>query len=272
MGTIDIIIIALNVIFSIQGFNNRALFDKYSFQVGSILRDREYVRLISSAFLHVDYLHLGLNMYVFWSFSVALHQFFTPFQFILVYVGSLLAGNLLALFIQRNNEGYRAVGASGAVSGVVYASILLMPNSQLMLALLPFFSFPAWVFGILYILYTIFGIQKKSDNIGHEAHLGGAVGGLLITLAIYPKIATIAPLLVAGLLLPTVIFLYILVKHPQWLTRGAISRNTQNDRPGLRDTENWERGELNRILDKINRFGTESLSDEEKRFLERYRD
>jgi len=272
MGNIDIIIIALNVIFSIQGFSNRSLFDKYSFQVGSILRDREYIRLISSAFLHVDYLHLGLNMYVFWSFSASLDQFFTPFQFILVYVGSLLAGNLLALFIQRNNEGYRAVGASGAVSGIVYASILLMPDSQLMLAILPFFSFPAWIFGILYILYTIFGIQKKSDNIGHEAHLGGAVGGLVITLLIFPQIVTIVPLLVTGLLLPTVIFLYILVKHPEWLIRGAITRNADHDRPGLRDTENWERGEMNRILDKINRFGTDSLTEEEKRFLERFRD
>lgn len=269
---IDLIIIAVNVIFSIQGFSNRTLFEKYLFKVGPIVHGREYVRMISSAFLHANYLHLGLNMYVFWSFAATLNRFFSPLEMVIVYVGSLLAGNLLALFIQRNNDGYRAVGASGAVSGIVYSSVLLMPNNQLMLIIFPIMSFPAWIFGILYILYTIFGIQKQSGNIGHEAHLGGAVGGLLITLAFFPSILVNSPLIVTGLLLPTVIFLYILVKHPEWLVRASIKKSTHHDGPSPRDTENWERGEMNRILDKVNRFGLDSLTESEKRFLERFRD
>lgn len=269
---ITLLLIAANAIFSWRGFQDRALFEKYLFRSGSISRDKEYIRLISSGFLHVDYIHLALNMYVFWSFSAALQSFFTDYGILNVYMGSLITGNLLALYIHRNHDEYRAVGASGAVSGIVYASILLLPQNNLTFVFFPFVSFPAWLFGVGYIVYTILGIRNQKGNIGHEAHLGGAIGGLLIALLYYPVLLKTQPLIVGAMLLPTVIFLYLIAKYPSFLITGKLPFKSGKEtyRRSVRDTENFERAELNRILDKINDKGFDSLTTDEKAYLDRY--
>lgn len=271
------LLIGANAVFSWMGFNDRDLFEKYLFRAGSIIHYREYIRLISSAFLHVDYLHLALNMYVFWSFSFSLQHFFTDYGLLNIYAGSLLAGNLLALYIHRHHEDYRAVGASGAVSGIVYASIVLMPQNKLTIILFPFFSFPAWLFGVGYIIYTILGIRNQRGNIGHEAHLGGAIGGLVIALLYYPILLKTQAWIVAAMLVPTIAFLFIIARYPAFLITGKLPFGNGSTagkqakmRSMYRDTENYDRAELNRILDKINEKGVNSLTADEKSFLDRY--
>jgi len=272
---IEWIILGANVLFSIQGFNNRSFFEKYLFQIDPILKGKEYMRLLSSTFLHANYLHLGLNMYVFYTFVVTIQSHFSDYGILNIYVGSLLAGNLLALFIHREHGDYRAVGASGAVSGIVYASIAIFPENQLTLLIFPIASFPAWVFGVVYILYTIFGVQKQTGNIGHEAHLGGAIGGLIIAILYYPTILNTHGLMIAAMVVPTLAFLFILIRYPSFMITGQIGKinlKTRNPRKqSIRDTENLERAELNRILDKINRKGMDSLTQEEQDFLDTYR-
>ena len=130
-----IIIIVINVAISLMAFGNIRTFEKLKFRIGDILgNNKEYYRLITAAFVHVNYFHLFLNMFVLYSFSQALeYKGASVLQFLTIYFVSLIIGNLLPLFIHKNNYNYSAVGASGAVSGILYASIYLFPFHHLSL-------------------------------------------------------------------------------------------------------------------------------------------
>lgn len=181
-----LILIIANIIISFKGFNDVVFFDKYKFQIGPIM-GREHIRMVSSAFLHVDYLHLFLNMYVLYIFAPGIVAVVGVVKFLVIYGGSLLAGNVLTLFYHKNNMYYSAVGASGAIAGIVYAAILLNPTMRLGIFPLPFFV-PGYIFGILYMIYSIYGMKKQLGNIGHSAHLGGAIGGFILTVFLYSKV------------------------------------------------------------------------------------
>lgn len=181
-----LIIIIVNVLFSIKGFSDRLFFDKYKFQIGSIQRGEKY-RMVTSAFLHVDYLHLILNMYVLYIFAPQLIVILGVVKFLIIYFGSLLAGSLFTMSFHKNELYYSAVGASGAVAGVIYAAILLNPNMRLIMFPLPI-PMPGYIFGIGYLLYSIYGMKKQIGNIGHSAHLGGAIGGYALTLLVLPSV------------------------------------------------------------------------------------
>jgi len=180
-----LILIIVNVIASIKGFSDRLFFDKYKFQIGAINRG-EKIRMLTSGFLHVDYLHLILNMYVLYFFAPIIIGLGVV-KFLIIYFGSLIAGSLLTLAFHKNELYYSAVGASGAVAGIIYSSILLNPTMNLMIFPLPI-PIPGYIFGIGYILYSIYGMKKKLGNIGHTAHLGGAIGGFALTLLVYPEV------------------------------------------------------------------------------------
>lgn len=186
IDTTVLVIIIANVLFSLKGFNDRHFFDKYKFQIGAIKRG-EKIRLVTSAFLHVDYLHLILNMYVLYIFAPQLIFSLGIIKFLIIYVGSLLTGNLFTLTFHINELYYSAVGASGAVAGVIYAAILLNPSMKLIMFPLPI-PLPGYIFGLGYLLYSIYGMKKQIGNIGHSAHLGGAIGGYALLLFVYPEI------------------------------------------------------------------------------------
>ncbi|QSW88326.1 rhomboid family intramembrane serine protease [Flavobacterium endoglycinae] len=202
MNTILIGIIVANVLFSYKGFNDYAFFRKYEFHIGSI-RAGEQIRMLSSGFLHVDILHLVFNMYTLWMFAPVVSDALGDFSFVLVYFGSLIFGSLLTMLFHKDDYSYRAVGASGAVTGVLYSAILLQPD--MMLGIFYVIPMPAYVFGILYLLYSIYGMKAKNDNIGHTAHFGGAVGGYLITLIKMPSLITDHSLMTILLAVPIII-------------------------------------------------------------------
>jgi membrane associated rhomboid family serine protease len=185
MNILLIVIIAVTVLISYKGFNDLSFFRKFEFHVGSILKG-EQIRMISSGFLHVDMGHLFFNMVTLWFFAPLVLAYLGNWTFVLVYMGSLIFGNLLTLLFNKNNYSYRAVGASGAVTGVLYSAILLQPD--MMLGLFFVIPIPAYLFGILYLLYSIYGMKSQNDNIGHSAHFGGAVGGYVITLIEQPQL------------------------------------------------------------------------------------
>jgi membrane associated rhomboid family serine protease len=185
-GIVSIIIIAANFLISYKGFNDRAFFEKYKFEVDKILIEKEYYRLITSGFLHVDWTHIIFNMISLFAFSELLEIHIGPIYFLIIYFGSLIAGDLLALFIHKNHGDYSSVGASGAVCGIIFASIALFPGLEIGFFILPI-SIPSWIYGLLYTAYSIYGIKSKRDNIGHEAHLGGALVGMLIAIFLYPN-------------------------------------------------------------------------------------
>jgi membrane associated rhomboid family serine protease len=272
-------IVAANVIMSWKGFSDYAFFERYKFDIYSILGRKEQVRMLSSGFLHIDYMHLGFNMFAFYVFGEVVFYSTSIFQFLAIYFGSLIGGNLLSLYIHRNHE-YSAVGASGAVSGIIYSAIILDPQLKLTFILFPVVSIPGWLFGIGYMLYSIFGIKSQHDNIGHEAHLGGALTGLLATILFLYNTVPFNYMLVAAIVVPTVIFLYFVVYHPEWLHAGVINWGNSpfakwwnsrkksepgNTKPGHTVDRNEE---LNRLLDKVNKVGYDGLTDKEKQRLD----
>jgi membrane associated rhomboid family serine protease len=202
MNTILIAIIAINVLISYKGFNDLSFFRKYEFHVGSI-RSGEQIRMISSGFLHADLTHLIFNMLTLWFFAPVVSSYLGNFSFGLIYFGSLIFGSLLTMVFHKNDYGYRAVGASGAVTGVLYSAILLQPD--MMLGIFFIIPIPAYLFGILYLLYSIYGMKAKNDNIGHTAHFGGAIGGYLITLIKDPQLFVDHTLMVVLLAIPIMI-------------------------------------------------------------------
>ncbi|MFC0778769.1 rhomboid family intramembrane serine protease [Flavobacterium sp. HJSW_4] len=202
MSFILIAIIIANVVISYKGFNDLYFFRKYEFHVGSI-RSGEQIRMLSSGFLHVDIIHLVFNMYTLWIFAPVVLGWLGNFSFVLVYFGSLIFGSLLTMLFHKNDYSYRAVGASGAVTGVLYSAILLQPD--MMLGIFFVIPMPAYIFGILYLLYSIYGMKAKNDNIGHTAHFGGAIGGYLITLIKMPSLLTEHTMMVILLAIPILI-------------------------------------------------------------------
>lgn len=203
-----IILIALNVIVSYKGFGDSLFFRKYEYHIGSI-RAGEQHRMITSAFLHGDMAHLFFNMLTLFFFAPVVIAYLGQLSFLLIYFASLVCGSLLTLYFHKNDYHYRAIGASGAVMGILYAAILLRPDMNLYL----FFAIPipSYVFGIGYLLYTIYGMKAKNDNIGHTAHFGGAIGGYVITLSRMPNMIYDNTLMVILLLIP-IIILFILTK------------------------------------------------------------
>src|SRR6187402_3575550 len=202
MNTILIGIILANVLISYKGFNDFSFFRKYEFHIGSI-RAGEQIRMISSGFLHVDMTHLLFNMLTLYFFAPVVSNYLGNFSFVLVYFGSLIFGSLLTMSFHKDDYNYRAVGASGAVTGVLYSAILLRPD--MMLGLFFVIPIPAYLFGILYLLYSIYGMKSKNDNIGHTAHFGGAMGGYLITLVKEPSLIVDHSLMVVLLAIPILI-------------------------------------------------------------------
>ncbi len=209
MSTISIVIIAATILFSFKGFNDLAFFRKFEFHIGSI-RAGEQIRIISSGFLHADMGHLFFNMFTLYMFAPVVINYFGSASFFLIYMASLVFGSLLTLWMHKNDYSYRAIGASGAVIGVLYSAILIDPSMNLYLFFIPI-PIPAYLFGIGYLLYSIYGMKAKNDNIGHTAHFGGAIGGYLITLLKEPTMIVDNTFMVVLLAIP-IIILFVMAK------------------------------------------------------------
>jgi len=197
----------MNVLFSYKGIQDRLFLDKYKFQIGPILAGQK-LRLLTSAFLHINYLHLAFNMYALFVFSDAVILGLGEFNFLLVYLGSLFVGNLFSLVYHKNEPYYSAVGASGAVSGIVYSAVVLNPNMSLILFPIPI-PLPGYVFGVGYLLYSIYAMKKQLGNVGHSAHLGGAIGGFVITLLFCPNLLFQNTLIIVFLAIPMGLLYFI---------------------------------------------------------------
>jgi len=181
------------VIISIIALRNAEIFDKLKFNPSHIENSKEWYRFFSYGIIHADYLHLFINMYVLWSFGKIVIYDFNYFfgnlanlLFLALYVPALCISVIPSFIRHKKNIFYNAVGASGAVSAVVYASIILNPNAGLGFILIPI-SLPAWLFGTLYLIYTYFMSKKADTKIGHSSHLWGALYGLLFMLIAEPK-------------------------------------------------------------------------------------
>jgi len=205
INTAVLLIIIANVLVSMKGFSDASFLDKFKFQVGKVLSG-EKIRMLTSGFLHVDWAHLGFNMYALYLFGGIVAGMLGATSFLIIYFLSLLAGSLYSLKFHKSESYYSAVGASGAVSGIVYASILLYPDMSLYLFFIPI-PIPGYIFGVGYLLYSIYGMKKQIGNVGHSAHLGGAIGGFAITLLLNPFLFSTNTFMVILLAVPIVLLL-----------------------------------------------------------------
>ena len=166
---------------SIYGFQNQDFFEKYKFNVGAIQSRIEYIRLLSAGFLHGDFMHLFFNMLALYFFAPIVLGAYGEIGFLVVYFGSILLGNLFSLYIYKHQSYYSAIGASGGVSGVLFAAIAIAPT------LIEVNFLPGWLFGTLYFAYSVYMMlnPKQWDNLGHAAHLGGAGFGLLYAIVFH---------------------------------------------------------------------------------------
>lgn len=209
LSIITIVIIAANFIISLKGFNDYSFFEKYKFNIASIKRG-EYFRYFSSAFLHVDMMHLLFNMITLYFFAEVVILSLGQTSFLIIYVISILAGNLLSFYFHKDEAHYTAVGASGGVVGILYSAILFYPEMPLYLFFIPI-AIPAWVIGIGYLLYSIYGMKKRLGNIGHDAHFGGAIAGYVLTLLFAPSLFSTQMWIIVLLAVP-IILLFLMQK------------------------------------------------------------
>ncbi len=191
------IIIAATALVSLLAFSNSRLMSKLLMSPYLIMRQKEWYRLITHAFVHADYIHLFINMIVLLSFGLAVENMFEELSnsdiigsptlhFLILYFGGIVISSLTTLRKHKDNYYYRSVGASGAVSAVVFTSIFFSPLSNLyLMGIIPI---PAIVFGIGYLVYSHYMGKKSSDNINHDAHFVGAVFGFIYPLLIEPKL------------------------------------------------------------------------------------
>jgi len=201
-------LIAVNAIVSFKGFEDQFFFRKYQFHMGSIRAGEQY-RVVTSGFLHADIGHLAFNMITLYFFAPIVSQSLGDFSFLLIYFASLVCGSLLTMVFHGNEYSYSAVGASGVVTGILYSAILMYP--QMTIGIFGIIPMPAYIFGIGYLLYSIYGMRAKNDNIGHTAHFGGAIGGYVITLLKVPTLFQDNLLMVILLAVP-IVLLFILAK------------------------------------------------------------
>lgn len=153
-----------------------------------MVKTREFHPLITSGLVHANGFHLLINMYVLFMFGRVMELTLGPKLFLLLYIVSLLCGSLWPFIKYRRHPAYIAVGASGAISGLLFGFSLIYPLEMIYLFFI--LPMPAFVFAILYVVYSIFAMKRIDDNIGHEAHLGGGLAGLIFTLVIRPDIIT----------------------------------------------------------------------------------
>ncbi|MCU0442820.1 MAG: rhomboid family intramembrane serine protease [Bacteroidia bacterium] len=190
--TIYIIIITCAI--SFIGFSNPAFLQALLFEPYSINQNKQYYRFVTGGFLHADWMHLFVNMLVLYSFGQAVEYYYdglfgtySDAVFVLLYVSAIFAANVSTYFKHQNNSSFRSLGASGAVSAIVFAFILFAPYQKLYL----FFALPlpAIVYGILYLVYEYTMSKRGNSIIHHEAHLEGAIYGMLFTIALKPMVA-----------------------------------------------------------------------------------
>ena len=187
-------IIILTVAISILALNNNDIFYRLKFNPFLALHSKQWYRFFTYGFVHAGWMHLFINMFVLYSFGNVVIEYYVAifglkgyYYFVLLYVGAIMLSVLPSFGKYKNDPGYNAVGASGAVSAVVFASILFVPLGKIYLFFIPI-GIPAFIFGGLYLVYSAYMAKRGGDNIGHDAHFWGALFGIVYTIALKPKI------------------------------------------------------------------------------------
>ncbi len=279
----NLLVIAITCWVSFLGFRDSAFQAKYIFWPEAILAWRQTYRVITSGFLHLNGSHLVMNMLSLYFFGPLIEHVYGPAQFLTIYLGAIIGGDLLALYVHRYHD-YRSLGASGGVAGIIFAHILLFPGGNINLYYV--FGVPSWLFAIGYLVGSFYAMQRGMTNVGHDAHLGGALVGLFTAASFHPTVIRYNPWWFAGITVGTVLlFIYMTrnplflplegldftkpkARPPTWLKRLAGFFNfTRRKSPVASSSSGPPERHIDALLRKISESGFDSLTKEEKATL-----
>jgi membrane associated rhomboid family serine protease len=260
-------IIVVTVGCSLIGFRDPGFTERFIFSPLEVLAGKQYYRLVTSAFLHADLNHLLTNMISLFFFGQTLESSVGPWEFLLIYFAAIVGGSLLSLWLHRNHE-YRAYGASGGVCGVIFSYIALNPTGTIFAHFI--IPIPAWAYGILFLIGSFVALRRRGDNIGHDAHIGGALIGLWTTGALQSWAVRENWMWFLILSVLALALFFYFIKNPMMLPmesfmekRGRRKEERQRASPRRRETV-----DVDAVLEKISREGMDSLTEEERALLE----
>ncbi|MDT3741202.1 MAG: rhomboid family intramembrane serine protease [Candidatus Kapabacteria bacterium] len=168
-------------------YKNNNLLYAWILSPRKVYYEKQYHLLITSGFLHADIMHLMFNMFTFFFFAFSLEAAIGTLNFLIIYFGSMVLSVVSTVIRKKDDDGYSSLGASGAISGVVFASVMVSPNSTMMILPIPI-PMPAYIFAVLYLVWSYFAAKKANDMINHEAHFWGALAGVIFMLILIPGI------------------------------------------------------------------------------------
>ena len=267
-----VVVLLVTAVATLVAFQNHDLFERWMFKPREVLAGRQFERMLTSGFIHVDWPHFIFNAYSFYSFGETIEVIYGAWVLLLIHFSSILGGSLLSLLIHRHHD-YRAVGASGGVCGVIFASIFLLPGGGVSPLMVPVFI-PGYVYAILFLVFSFVALRRHVGNIGHEAHLGGAIIGLLVATALYPSVVLADPQMFALVLIIAILILLVLLFDPLHLLehRFEFGKSPAGDERSRRYASNRRRNqkmaEIDRLLEKVARHGMNSLSKSERKRLD----
>lgn len=247
----------------------------------SVLEGNQYHRLWGASWLHTHWTHCVLNVFMLFCLGYGTQCPLSTAGFLFIYLVSSVGGNVLALYVGRDDQSSQphAVGAASGISGVLLASLTLSPSLTLTISRLAF-SLPLWPLAIVFLAVSVFALKPRHSTMIHDAHLGGALTGLILSPVVAPEPLQTTLWLAIGISLPTVVLFYTLVKAPEiismkpslLLVDHATSCETQETRTGISPSgigyETLE-DEMNALLDRIAQHGYQSLNDYERERLQR---
>lgn len=181
------IIFVLTLATSLYAFSNETIYGRFILNPYEVSRGYRVWTIITSGLIHADWNHLFFNMLSYYFFAFNLEPVLGHWQFGTLYLLSMILADLPSIQKHKDDSWYNTLGASGAISAVVFSAILFNPRGEMGLIFLPF-TIPAWIFGILYLVYCHFASKHARDNINHDAHLFGALSGILITIALHHSV------------------------------------------------------------------------------------
>jgi len=182
-----LVILGITLAFSIIGLTNENFKQQCMLHPYSIVKNKKLYTMFTSGLVHADFSHLLFNMLTYYFFAFQLEKIFLHTEhFIMLYIAGLLLCDVPTIYRQRNNPGYYSLGASGAISAILFCMIVFEPTMGIRFLFIPV-SIPAYVFGFLYLLYTTYASNRQLGNINHDAHLYGALTGIVMAFLLNPQ-------------------------------------------------------------------------------------